>query len=234
MLRNGLLSVAVLALGVLCFFCVQHHAPMIQQDVSANVLNALNANHIPSGGISVDGRDVLLKGPAGSVQVSDATKKLVESVDGVHMANVSLIEAPPDARMAAASPGSTGTAAKVETQNKLDTLLAQDVVEFNPASADLTAHGQQVLDQVAAMLSGAPGFNCEIQGHTDSQGNEGANQTLSYRRAITTKNYLVNKGIAPDRLTAKGYGDTQPIASNETTDGRRKNRRINFVLKEKS
>ena len=57
--------------------------------------------------------------------------------------------------------------------------------------------------------------------------------SVSYRRAIETKNYLVNKGIAPERLITKAYGDTQPIAPNVTAEGRRKNRRINFVLREK-
>jgi OOP family OmpA-OmpF porin len=198
---------------------------MIQQDVSGNVASVLSANQIPTTGASVDGRDVLLTGPAGSTQVSEATQRLVASAEGVRIVNVRATDASPDA---------STMVAKTETQGKLDSLLAQDVVEFNPASADLTAHGKEVLDQVAPMLAATPALECEIQGHTDSQGKPDANLALSYRRAIATKNYLVNKGIGPERLFTKGYGDTQPIASNETAAGRRKNRRINFVLKEKS
>ena len=226
MQRGLFLSVALIALGLFCFYCINMHAPMIQQDVAGRVVSVLAANHISSQGLSVDGRDVLLTGPAGSAQVSKATQRLAESAEGVRIVNVRTTTA--------AAPDASTVTARTETQGKLDSLLTQDVVEFNPASADLTAHGKEVLDQVAPLLSAAPAALCEIQGHTDSQGNAGANLALSFRRAIATKNYLVNKGIAPERLITKGYGDTEPIASNETAAGRRKNRRINFVLKEKS
>jgi OmpA-OmpF porin, OOP family len=226
MQRGVVLSIAVLAFGLFCFFCIRTNAPMIQQDVSARALSLLGANHIPGGGLRVDGRDVLLSGPAGSVQVSEATQNLVRSDPSVWSVSVHITDSAADARTVTPS-------ATAETQGKLDSLLEQDVVEFNTASADLTAHGRSVLDQVATLLAASPAAFCEIQGHTDSQGNADANRDLSYRRAIETKNYLVNKGIAPDRLTTKGLGDAQPIASNETAEGRRKNRRINFVLKEK-
>jgi outer membrane protein OmpA-like peptidoglycan-associated protein len=223
MLRGLFLSVALLAFGSLCLFCIRTYAPMIQQDVSGRVANVLEANQIPSRGASVDGRDVLLAGPPGSVQVSEATQRLVASADGIRTVGIRTTDIAPDA----------STAGKSETQAKLDALLAQAVVEFNPASAELTEHGREVLDQVAPTLAAAAGLFCEIQGHTDSQGKAGSNLALSYRRAIETKNYLVNKGIAPERLTTKAYGETQPIASNATAEGRRKNRRINFVLREK-
>jgi outer membrane protein OmpA-like peptidoglycan-associated protein len=201
---------------------------MIQQDVSGRVAQSLAVNHVPSQAISVDGRDVFLTGPAQSAQVSDDTVKLAESVEGVRVVKAQITDSQPDASTVTAP-----AAATVESQGKLDTLLQNDVVEFNPASAELTEHGRQVLDQVAPVLLASPALNCEIQGHTDSQGNPDANKDLSYRRAIATKNYLVNKGITPERLTTEGFGDTKPIASNDTAEGRRKNRRINFVLKEK-
>ena len=227
MQRSIFLSVALLALGLFCFYCINMHAPIIQQDVSKNVASVLAANHVPSQGLSVDGRDVLLTGPAGSPQVSESTQSLAASVEGVRIVNVSTTASD-------VTPDASTRAAKTETQGKLDSLLSQDIVEFDPASAQLTPHGKEVLDQVAPLLAASPALLCEIQGHTDSQGNAAANMELSYRRAIETKNYLVNKGIEPERLTTKGYGDTQPIASNDTAAGRRQNRRINFVLKEKS
>lgn len=229
MVRSTVLSVAVLAFGSLCFYCLYTHAPMIQQQVLANALSALGASHIPSSGVSVDGRDIMLTGPAGSTQVSGAAQKLANDADGVWSVSVNVT----GAAVADASTRTEPAPAKTETQQKLDSLVAQQVVEFNPSSANLTAHGQAVLDQVAQTLSSAPALDCEIQGHTDSHGSADANRDLSFRRAIATKNYLVNKGIAPERLTTKGLGDTQPIASNETAEGRRKNRRINFVVKEK-
>lgn len=230
MLRGLGLSVAVLAFGSLCFFCLRDHSPLIQQDVSERVVGALAANHISSQTVSVDGRDVTLTGPANSVQVSEGTQKLVSSLEGVRTVAVHIIttDSQPDA--SSVMPVAT---AKVESQGKLDTLLQNDVVEFNPSSAQLTAHGRNVLDQIAPVLTASPSLLCEIQGYTDSQGQADANRDLSYRRAIATKNYLVNKGIAPERLSTQGLGDANPIASNDTPEGRRKNRRIKFLLKEK-
>jgi len=226
MQRNILLSVAVLAFGLLCFSCLQMHSSGIQQDISERVVRALAANHISSQAVSVDGRDVLLTGPAHSVQVSEAAQSLVAAVEGVRTVSVHLTTA-------AVSLPDASAISRTEPQAKLDMLLQQDVVEFDPASAVLTAQGKAVLGQVAKVLTTAPDSSWQIQGHTDSQGNAESNRDLSYRRAIATKNYLVNQGIAPDRLTTEAFGGSKPIASNETAEGRRKNRRINFVLREK-
>jgi outer membrane protein OmpA-like peptidoglycan-associated protein len=86
---------------------------------------------------------------------------------------------------------------------------------------------------VIPILAGTPALLCEINGYTDSLGDAQFNRTLSEERATATKDYLVSHGIAADRLTAAGFGDSHPIASNETAEGRRKNRRIEFVLREK-
>jgi outer membrane protein OmpA-like peptidoglycan-associated protein len=221
------LPIAILGFGLFCYFCLTNHRFEIQQDVAARVTQALAANQIPSQGMSVDGRDVVLTGAAGSREVSDATQNLVAGVYGVRTVDVRTTAA------AEAAPDAKTLVVKKETQDKIDSLLARDVVEFNPASAELTPHGREVLDQVAMLLAASPLSFCEVQGHTDSNGNPEDNKALSYRRAIATKNYLVNKGISPDRLLPAAFGDTQPIASNETAAGRKRNRRINFVLKEK-
>jgi OOP family OmpA-OmpF porin len=82
------------------------------------------------------------------------------------------------------------------------------------------------LDLVAEVLKKNPEVKGEIQGHTDNVGSAEYNLKLSERRAASVKAYLVSKGIAAERLTAKGYGLTQPIASNDTKEGRAKNRRV--------
>ena len=71
-----------------------------------------------------------------------------------------------------------------------------------------------------------PSMSVEIQGHTDSIGSDEYNQKLSERRAQSVLEYFVGQGIAKNRLTAVGYGESQPIASNETEAGRAKNRRV--------
>jgi OOP family OmpA-OmpF porin len=81
-----------------------------------------------------------------------------------------------------------------------------------------------------AILQRCPDSAVEIGGYTDSGGGTGRNQILSQIRAQAVVDYLVNAGIAADRLTAVGYGETNPIASNDTEEGRAQNRRIEFKI----
>lgn len=86
-----------------------------------------------------------------------------------------------------------------------------------------------ILDTVAQVLRDYPDINVEIQGHTDSQGNDDYNMRLSQSRAESVREYLINKGIDSRRLTARGYGETRPIDSNRTSAGRANNRRVEFI-----
>jgi outer membrane protein OmpA-like peptidoglycan-associated protein len=75
-----------------------------------------------------------------------------------------------------------------------------------------------------------PAYLLEINGHTDNIGDKSFNTDLSQRRANAVKAYLISKGIKSERLTAKGYGDSQPAADNKTSAGRAKNRRVEFKI----
>lgn len=74
------------------------------------------------------------------------------------------------------------------------------------------------------------GYSYKVQGHTDSSGKESFNLTLSTKRAESVKAYLVSKGIDASILSAKGFGSSQPIASNDTKEGKEKNRRVVFEI----
>lgn len=103
-------------------------------------------------------------------------------------------------------------------------------VTFLPGSTTLTDEAKAVLDPAAAALMGQQDLKVEIGGHTDAQGSDAANQKLSQRRADSVRQYLVSKGVAADRLTAKGYGEAQPVATNDTPAGRAENRRVEFKI----
>jgi len=98
-----------------------------------------------------------------------------------------------------------------------------DKSELKPAACPL-------LKESVNILKKNPEMRVEIQGHTDSEGDEVYNQTLSEKRAMAVKAYLVKQGINSNRLETKGYGSSNPITSNDTKEGRHKNRRVTFAL----
>ncbi len=104
--------------------------------------------------------------------------------------------------------------------------LVLEGVNFETNRAELLPESKARLDRVAESLKAFPEVRVEIQGHTDSTGSAARNKALSQQRADSVRAYLVQKGVAADRLKAKGYGPSQPIADNKTAEGRAKNRRV--------
>lgn len=101
---------------------------------------------------------------------------------------------------------------------------------FDFDKATLRKESTNELERLTKLLNDMPSLKIEISGHTDSKGNAAYNQTLSDARSKSVVDYLIAKGIAADRLTHKGYGLTQPIATNDTEEGRQLNRRTEFKI----
>jgi len=116
--------------------------------------------------------------------------------------------------------------------NPLKDLLAKSLtdVNFKTGSAELTASSLPYLDTIAKSLSDYPELLLTITGHTDSDGTDEYNQALSDKRADSVKTYLVNKGIADNKIISVGKGESEPIATNDTKEGKEKNRRVVFTL----
>lgn len=117
-----------------------------------------------------------------------------------------------------------------DSQNVLDETLADRVVEFNIGAATLTVEGQKILDEIAVAIESLGNPSIQIIGHTDSTGNRLANIGLSLARADSVKAYLTDKGIPQAQMTALGAGPDHPITTNDTAEGRAKNRRIEFRI----
>ncbi len=100
-----------------------------------------------------------------------------------------------------------------------------EMVHFDFDKFDIKPRYYGVLQQTAKVLKENPSLKIEIQGHTDSIGSPDYNQPLSQKRAKVIQDYLVQQGIPQERLSAKGYGQSQPIAGNDNRDGRAQNRR---------
>lgn len=103
-------------------------------------------------------------------------------------------------------------------------------IQFATGSTRLLTTATKELDKLVVILNEHPDFRISIEGHTDNTGQAAFNQSLSEKRANAVKDYLVKKGISEDRLTAAGFGQTQPIEDNKTSKGRAANRRVDFKL----
>ena len=103
-------------------------------------------------------------------------------------------------------------------------------LEFLSGSHEISKGSYDALDDLAEYLLRKKNIKLEIGGHTDDVGSDESNLSLSQRRAQAVVNYLVKKGIGSDRLKAKGYGETQPVADNSTAEGRQRNRRTELLI----
>jgi outer membrane protein OmpA-like peptidoglycan-associated protein len=101
---------------------------------------------------------------------------------------------------------------------------------FDTGKSTLRDESKAELQNLIDLLNEIPSLKIEISGHTDNVGSKSSNQTLSENRAKSVVDYLVEKGISPDRLTYKGYGQEKPIADNATAEGRQQNRRTMFEV----
>ena len=103
---------------------------------------------------------------------------------------------------------------------------------FQVGSAVLSPDATALLDEAIEILTDNTATVLTVEGHTDDVGSDDDNLALSEARAQAVVDYLVAGGIDPARLTAVGYGESQPVATNETAEGRSENRRIQFVVEE--
>ncbi len=109
--------------------------------------------------------------------------------------------------------------------------LGKGRIRFEPARATLDADSTALLDRLIEIAMRCPAANIEVAGHTDGDGEDGFNQALSEKRAQAVVDYLVKAGLPASRFTAVGYGSTQPVAGNDTDEGKAQNRRIEFLVR---
>ena len=167
---------------------------------------------ISRGQLKIDGNTVSLRGEvANEAQRQKIASNVATSLNPTYTVNNGL-------RVSAAE------------QGILDSTLANRTVEFESGKATLTPAGRAILDEMAAAMVKLKERKIEIIGHTDNLGLPATNLGLSQARAEAVKAYLSTRGIKGDLLTASGQGADRPVASNDTSDGRARNRRIEFRM----
>jgi outer membrane protein OmpA-like peptidoglycan-associated protein len=216
----------LLALGLLAWLCTGKHRPEIEADLLGKTKAALTAKGIayaePASvglrgfGTSDAERVIVLRGYEGSREISPEAVEAARAIYGVKDVVVEVIPRPKSEK----------------AQQEITEVLELDIVEFLTGSAQLTPKGQATLDKVGSILAQVPDLPVGISGHTDNRGNRAMNLDLSRRRAESCRDYLVKKGIAATRLTTEGFGPDKPVDTNDTDEGRQRNRRIDFSVKE--
>ena len=119
----------------------------------------------------------------------------------------------------------------IELKNiKVGSNITLKNVFFNTGKWEVKTDSYAELDRLVKLLSDIPSLKIEISGHTDNVGSESFNEILSQRRADAVVSFLVGKGVDKNRLSAKGYGQSTPVESNYTAEGRASNRRTEFEI----
>lgn len=113
-------------------------------------------------------------------------------------------------------------------QQLLDDVLARRIIEFESGRAELTESGRAILDDMAAALRRLAGRQVEVIGHTDNLGDRAANIALSETRAQAVREHLAARGVDPQTIRVTGLGPDRPVADNSSSEGRARNRRIEF------
>jgi outer membrane protein OmpA-like peptidoglycan-associated protein len=134
--------------------------------------------------------------------------------------------------MQAATQG-TGVGVTQTADNQLKLDIPSDI-SFAVGRSDISPAFAPVLDQFAAGLRSNPNAEVRIVGHTDSTGSDAINNPLSVDRAASTRDYLVARGVNPQIFVIEGHGSTRPIATNDTAEGRAKNRRVEIYVGERA
>lgn len=174
------------------------------------------------GGFAIDGGAVTVRG---MVETDETKNRLI--ADATNAATpLTLIDK-------VIVKGKVTEAQAADFQAQFNTAIAGKIVEFEVGKDVITPQGKAVLDQMILVFGQIPGIPVEVGGHTDSRGAAKQNLTLSQRRAEACLKYLTEHGVAANRLMAKGYGSTKPVAKEDTPEGLQRNRRTEFtVMKE--
>lgn len=125
----------------------------------------------------------------------------------------------------------TGVQVSQTQDNRLKLEIPSDI-SFDTGRSDIKSNFQPILQRFASTLQENPNTNVVIIGHTDSTGSDAINQPLSVDRASRTRDYLAGRGVNPNRITIEGRGSREPIASNDTTAGKARNRRVEIYVAE--
>lgn len=220
-------SVARAQFGVGAVYAATRLDPELPAGWPTRVLAGLEAlGHLNNGAVVVQPNVVDIRGNTGDPDASATISRILSEKLGAsqnYQVNVTYQEAL-DPMLGLPTPQ--------ECVAKINLILADSKITFAPGSANIDASAADTLDKIAELLRACGDVRMEIAGYTDSQGREEMNRSLSQSRAQAVLTALLARRVLTSNLAAKGYGEEDPIAGNDTEEGREANRRIEFHLLE--
>jgi len=244
-----IIFLGLLLLAILGYFCIYNASPKIQDDIDTRTHAALAEQGLSHVTINTDARHITLTGKVTSDTIKQQAEEYARNVYGVNVvenqlttAEVELIIEPEPKLGPKPEPiveqvedviqaPEPKPLPEITCQQDFDALLSSNQILFATNSANIDSLSHSLLSNLIEVANQCPNAKIEIGGHTDSSGSDDYNQRLSQARATSVMSYLINNGIKSNRLTAVGYGETSPVADNESYAGKAKNRRIEFNVK---
>ena len=250
------IGVGIVLFGLLGAITAWLAIPRIEDHLQGEALERLDEAGISGATVELDGRTATISGLAGedaarAEEILDAEwgirdARIADDDDPQPVEPAETVPPAPDTTVPAEEPepepdepepepAPTTTVPVTEPELDLDDELADLEVRFNdaavfaPGSADLSADAETILDDLVGLLSDFPETTISIEGHTDADGDVVDNLVLSQARSDAVASYLIDNDVEPERLVALGLGANEPVASNDTADGRAQNRRTEFA-----
>ena len=233
-----IIFLGLLLLALLGYFCIYNNSPRIQDDIDTRTRAALTEQGLDNVAVGTDGREIVLTGVVESATIRQQAEELARNIYGVRTVDNQLTIAAPEP-VVEPEPEPEPVKEVIQQpkleelpeytcQQDFDALLSSNEIHFATNSADIDASSNSLLSDLIEVANQCPEAKIEIGGHTDSSGSDDYNLRLSQERASSVMSYLISNGIESNRLKAVGYGENNPIADNESTEGMAKNRRIEF------
>jgi len=232
MSRSLILLLGLVLAAILAFICIRHHMQEIPVDIETRTYNVLQADNLTSVRIDTDGRDVTLTGIVEKERTKQRAGQIAKQVTGVRVVDNKITVTPPAIPEpdVVVTPELTVEDINNQCEQDLRKTLEEQTIQFASSSSTIDEASIDLLKRLAAIARNCPDSSIVIEGHTDSSGDAEVNVSLSQKRAQSVADYLKNTAELPQSITAKGFGSSQPVADNDTVEGRAKNRRIEFKV----
>ena len=229
-MKNVLAPIAgVLGCLLLALYAAGSHRDLIQEDLWNRTKAALADSPVRKLAITADGREITLRGVVPTEEARRDAARTVENTFGVHTVT-NLLEVQRANAAGLGAPVTAKESGAVACQQEFTGVLAKEQIVFQPSWYAISPESFPLLDRLLALVRSCPHEQIEISGHTDPYGTLEANMALSRLRAQEVANYFIAKGIPKARLTVVGHGPNKPVADNNTPEGMKKNRRIDFTV----